>query len=453
MSLRSRFAVTIAAVVAVAVLVASSLAWLSTRAELRDQVDASLVARLEPLLLAVDVARPAGRRPPLVDFGARGQFGRGDLVFVVLDERGNVRASVDGDPTLPITDELHELAATRTRARPMLSDISVEGDPYRLAAAPMRSGGVVLVARDLAEVHGVLSGLRRRLVLVSVLATALAAAAGWLLARRETAPLQRLAATAEHVAATRDLSVPIDARGHDEVGRLASSFDTMLGALAASLAQQQQLVADAGHELRTPLTSLTTNVEVLRRTRELGDEDRERLLDDMRHELQELTALVGELVAIAGEDRTATAVKESVRLDALVRDVAERFGRSSGRPVRVQAEPITVRAATSSVQRAVLNLLANAEKFSSAATPIEVTVGAGRIAVRDHGSGIPPEDLPRIFDRFYRSEAARSQPGSGLGLAIVKQVALAHGGSVFAEAAAGGGAVVGFVLPESAEPA
>jgi two-component system sensor histidine kinase MprB len=214
----------------------------------------------------------------------------------------------------------------------------------------------------------------------------------------------------------------------------------MLARLQTSQAQQRQLVADASHELRTPVTSLRTNVEVLRDAPAMGDDDRRALLDDVVEQAEELGNLVSDLIALA-RDGEAPPATEDVRLDELVAEAVVRARRHAPAVAfTLRAEPCVVIAAPDRIGRAVNNLLDNAAQH---ADRVEVTVSAeGVVAVRDDGPGVPPEDVPLIFDRFYRGATARGRSGSGLGLAIVRQAAEAHGGSVSAANAAGGGAVV-----------
>jgi len=213
----------------------------------------------------------------------------------------------------------------------------------------------------------------------------------------------------------------------------------MLAALEESSRAQRQLVADASHELRTPLTSLRTNIEVLARGDELAKADRERLLEDVVEQIGEMTSLIGELIELARGERGEEA-PEDVRLDLIAEGAVERARRN--RPnvsFTTDFEEATVYGAPSTIERAVANLLDNAAKWSPPGGEVEVGVRAGEVSVRDHGPGIAEEDLPYVFDRFYRARTARGLPGSGLGLAIVKQVADAHGGQVLAERAEGGG--------------
>jgi two-component system sensor histidine kinase MprB len=259
--------------------------------------------------------------------------------------------------------------------------------------------------------------------------------------------VRRLGEASEHVTATRDLSRRIDPGRPDELGRLAASFNTMLEALEGSIGAQRALVADASHELRTPLTSARTNVEVLARSGELEPEERERILADVTVQLEELSVLVGDLVELARDGETPQEPAD-VRLDLVAEDAVERLRRHAPDVVFTTAlEPTTVIGVEPRLARAVGNLLDNAAKWSPPGGEVEVRVRDGEVVVRDHGPGIDEEDVPRVFDRFYRSPSARGLPGSGLGLAIVRQVAEEHGGEVSAERADGGGALLRLSLP------
>jgi two-component system sensor histidine kinase MprB len=186
-------------------------------------------------------------------------------------------------------------------------------------------------------------------------------------------------------------------------------------------------------------------VSVLRRFEQLPDESRKQILDDLDLETRELTTLVNELVDLA-TDRAADELPQRVVLADIAGRVAERAQRRSGREVHVSADASVANVRINGVERAVQNLVDNAVKFS-AGGPVHLSISNGRISVRDHGPGLAPGDDERIFQRFYRAVAARSLPGSGLGLSIVSSVAEAHGGTVFARNAPGGGAEIGFTLP------
>jgi two-component system sensor histidine kinase MprB len=304
---------------------------------------------------------------------------------------------------------------------------------------PVEKDVAMQVVRPLTEVDHTLSRIKTFLFVIAAGGIALAAGLGLAVSRAALAPVRRLTAATENVTQTGDLSERIDARGRDELTRLAASFNTMLGALEESTRVQRQLVADASHELRTPLTSLRTNIEVLASERTLPAGERGRLLTDVVEQLGEMTTLIAELIELARGEQQATE-PEDVRLDLVTADAVERTRRN--RPALTfitNLDESIVHGIPATIERAVANLLDNAAKWSPPDGEVEVGVRDGEVTVRDYGPGIEEEDLPYVFDRFYRARSARGLPGSGLGLAIVKQVAEAHGGEVVAERAEGGG--------------
>jgi len=284
-------------------------------------------------------------------------------------------------------------------------------------------------------------------ILAAVLVVAaLAAIAGWLIARQLTRRLEHLVSATDEVATSGNLDVEMPVAGRDEIATLGASFAAMLASLRSSRDAQRRLVQDAGHELRTPLTSLRTNIGVLRRHPDLADDARARLVDDLDLEARELSTLANELVELAAERRDDEPLEEVV-LGPLVERVAARSRRRTGREVPVDADASVVLGRPHALERAVSNLLDNAAKFDPSGGPISIEVRVGTVAVLDRGPGIAADDVAHVFDRFFRSEDARSRPGSGLGLAIVRDVAESHGGTVFAANRGGGGARVGFSIP------
>jgi len=303
-------------------------------------------------------------------------------------------------------------------------------------------------------VDELLSHLRLILVAICLGGIALAALLGRLVAGAAVLPVKRLTRATEHVAETMDLSGRIRSAGEDEIGRLAVSFNAMLDALEQSMRAldqsvhaQRQLVADASHELRTPVTSLRTNIEILQQAEGMGTEDRRRLLDDVVEQIEELTLLMNDLIELArGEEPRADT--EDMRLDVVVSEVVDRARRRApGTQFDVELEPTVVAGVPARLERAVSNLIDNAVKYSPPGEPVEVRLRGRELTVRDHGPGISEQDLPYVFDRFYRGAEARGRPGSGLGLAIVRQVAAQQGGTVAAEHAPGGGALMRLRLP------
>jgi two-component system, OmpR family, sensor histidine kinase MprB len=303
-----------------------------------------------------------------------------------------------------------------------------------------------------------LSHLRLALLLLGLGGIALGALLGRFVAQAAVRPIKRLTRAAEHVAETQDLSRRISPAGEDEIGRLAVRFNAMLDALEgsmhaldASVRAQRQLVADASHELRTPVTSLRTNIEILQQAPHMDERDRERLLEDVVGQTEELTLLMNDLIDLArGEEQRLDV--EDVRLDLVVEEAVGRAERNSpAMRLRTALQPTLINGVPSRLERAVSNLIDNAIKYSPACEPVEIDLFDSQLTVRDHGPGISREDLPHVFDRFYRGSEARGRPGSGLGLAIVRQVVAQHGGTVVAEAAPGGGTRMRVTLP-GAEP-
>ena len=236
---------------------------------------------------------------------------------------------------------------------------------------------------------------------------------------------------------------------------MAQRFDAMLDRVQASQAAQRRLVADASHELRTPVTSLRTNMEVLLAGAQLEEGERRALLRDMVGQSEELSAVVGDLIELARGD-AVDPITEDVAFDRLVAEAVERARRHAPRVrFRTDLEPCVVAGVPERLGRAVNNILDNAGHHSPLGGVVDVGLRAGILEVRDHGPGIAEDELPLVFDRFFRGAHARAHHGSGLGLAIVRQVVEAHGGTVGALNAAGGGLLVRLVLPlvEAGAPA
>jgi len=439
MNLTGRLAVAFAAVAAVVAVLVGVLSYRTASSRVHEELDRSLMvtsAEISAGATAVLAPNPAITGPD--DDHDESQ----PMVAQRIAPDGSVRP-VGGRPVTVAVDP-----AERALARPgdhLYRDVTIGRDDYRVLTVAQASGGALQLAIDVDETRNVLSDLAARITVASALVLLAAAAAGWLIARRITRRLVRLTGLAEQVTASGRLDVAVPAGGRDEVGRLAASFDAMLGRLATSREDQERLVQDAAHELRTPLTSLRTNASVLRRFGELDPDARARLLDDVDGESRELTHLVDELVELATR-RYEEELPEPVQLDEVVARAADRVRRRTGREIRVDTEPVRVQGRAKGLERAVGNLLENAAKFDAGGEPVEVVLRGGRVEVLDRGPGIAADDLARVFDRFYRADTARGLPGSGLGLAIVRQVALAHGGTVTAAGRPGGGAVVGFTL-------
>jgi two-component system sensor histidine kinase MprB len=443
---RTRLALATAVAVAVTVILASAVAYLVAANGLQTQADDTLRERLHVLhALLVHAGALNGPTSGLPSF-PQTRFATSNF-FQVVTASGQVIRPADEQGELPVTSAARAIA--RGIQGQQFTDMSVQGIHLRVVTAQVRPGYAVQIALPLTQIDVTLGQLRLYFLLIAAGGIVLAAMLGAFVARTALVPVRRLTRTAEEVTATRDLSRRIVVGSSDELGRLATSFNTMLGALEQSVAAQRQLVADASHELRTPLTSLRTNIEVLQLATELDSAERGQILADVVGQIEEVTQLVGDIVELARDQEQPREVEE-LRLDLLVADAIARVARhhTSAR-FETLFQDTVVTGSQQQIERAVTNLLDNAAKWSPQSGTIEVLVGNGSVTVRDHGPGIAPEDLPHIFDRFYRSAQARGMPGSGLGLAIVRQVAETHGGAVGAMNAHDGGAILRLSFPTS----
>lgn len=373
------------------------------------------------------------------------------VLVQTLDSKGAIALQPRSGP-LPVS-AADQLVATSPDARASTRhDATVDGEPYRMLTVKFRTGAVQL-ARSVQESNTTLDRIFGSTLYAVVLVALASIVIGWLIALQVTRRLERLAQVAGVVATTGRLDVDVPVDGRDETGKLGRAFSGMLDALHRSKREQQQLVQDAGHELRTPLTSLRTNVSVLRRRFDhLSPEARQQVLNDLDSETRELTDLVNELVELATESRDDELV-QTVGLAELAERVVSRARRRFMGEITLDADDSAVEGRPQAIERAMQNLVGNACKFAPDGA-IEVTIRGGVFAVRDHGPGLLDDDIPHLFDRFYRSVAMRSKPGSGLGLSIVQSMAESHGGDVFAgnvRAADGStsGARIGFELPLS----
>jgi two-component system, OmpR family, sensor histidine kinase MprB len=453
MTIRRRLSLSAALAVALAVALCSVACYVAVRAKLRGEVDTSLnraseaISRMPPnpdrtfRVRVQELARaPAkGKKPGPV--AVRFGFGRAPGEIQLVGATGKLLLRDPDGQRLPIDRTTREIA--KGGQGPVLADRKIDGTHARLLVAPTPGGGAVQVARSLEEVDSVLRGLLLVLIAITAAGVALAAVLGGFVSRAALRPVRRFTERTESIAGTPDLSQRLTVERDDELGRLATSFNTTLDALERSVNAQRQLVADASHELRTPLASLRTNLEVISSDKQLPAAERRELLRDLIEQAEELNLLVADVVELARRGEPDEEAPDDVAFDSLVSAAVQRARRH--RPdVRFETElaPTTVSGVARRLDRAVANLLDNAAKWSPPEAPVEVALNDGVLTVRDHGPGIEPRDLPFVFDRFHRSASARSLPGSGLGLAIVRQVAEAHGAEVRAANAPDGGGVL-----------
>jgi two-component system, OmpR family, sensor histidine kinase MprB len=445
MSFRARLGTFIALAVGLTVAVAAGASYFVVRHQLYSQMDSSLRSALPPQA-QIDPQR----------FGAILQQTQGGFLQEIASDGGYLYNSLQYQPGFPgylRPTTAQKAIASDQNGGSRIDTVTYNGQRYRVlteTAVVNNSLAAIQIGEPLSVLDHTLAELRVILWFVTLGGVIIGIGLGYLIGRETIRPVTRLTGAAEYVAATQDLRSTIEVESEDELGRLARSFNSMLMALAASRRQQAQLISDAGHELRTPLTSLRTNIEVLMRRPDLPEQDRTELFTDVEAQLAELTNLIGDLVDLAREEERQPEPIE-VRLDSLVAAAVERVRRRApGVTFETHLTAGSVRAQPALLERAIVNVLDNAVKWSPPGGSVDIWLQRGAIwtlDVHDHGPGIAPEDLPHVFDRFYRADTARSMPGSGLGLAIVQQVVRNHGGAVFASSPSEGGTVIHIELP------
>ena len=428
LSIRGRAVIAAALSILLAVVSFGVAVDLVVERHLRHSLDSSLRRR------AVAVAQLSASAPSLLTApGAlESPLGGTDASVEVLDRRGRLvaRSLGLGGRVLPAAALAKRVITT---GMPGFSDGTQAGDGIRLYVAPLAelrgpaSGGAVVVAASTSDLGDTLHALRVGVVLSAVGAAALGAAAVALLLGRALRPLQRLASSAAEIERTADPGRRLPETGvDDEVGRLATTLNAMLGSLERAREAQQRFVADASHELRTPLTALQGNISYLVRHGATPA-----VVTDLQEDTDRLVRLADDLIAVSREE-AAAAPAEEVALDQLVGRLVQ------GDPqVVLTAQPTRVRGDRAALGRAISNLVQNARVHGPAGGTISVTVrrsGAlALVAVCDEGPGLDPADRERAFERFWRGDHARS--GSGLGLAIVRATAERHGGRAFVDGA------------------
>ncbi len=488
---RSRIALVAAGAVALAVVLVAVSAYVAVRGDLVGSVDQSL-ARTAALLEHERVTHQVARAYETLSVPATGlPAASAGQVGQVVGTNGVAVARTRGSNGLPAAAAVRAVASGRGGG--FVVDATVSGAPARLLVQPFGPGLALELAAGIGGVDADLGRLADVLAAAAaggvVMALGLGAAVSGLALR----PVRRLTAAAEEVAASQDLSRRLPSEGRDELSRLATSINALLGALERSDVAQRQLVADASHELRTPLASLRTNVELLASLGaggELGSraggqaaggvdsgvdsgggsraggggaadgepagldpEARRQLASDVVRQFDRVGRLVGDLVELARQDRTAVGPPELVEVDLAVvveEVVDDQAVLHPGVRLEARVAPAPVRGVAADLARLVTNLVDNAAKWSPPGATVEVVVEAGppvRLSVRDRGAGIEPGDLAHVFDRFYRGRTAGGVAGSGLGLAIVRRIVDVHGGTVSIESTPGRGTRVEVVLP------
>jgi heavy metal sensor kinase len=407
-------------------------------------VERGLYQRTDRLLeterqeIGADLHLEAGGEPLLRHWIAEAKEHE-NLLCVVYDRAGQVIARTEemaassvppAPPALPSGQQtLNNLTLpTLGRQRALTASLhGSSGDYTMLLLAPLE------------EVDHELDRLLKVLVLAVPVALALSGAAGYLLARKALAPVDRLRRSTEEISAAKlDRRLPV-VNSHDELGRLAQTINAMITRLERSFAEIRRFTADASHELRTPLTAIRAEAE-LALSKPLGPEDCQQLAASVLEECERLTRLTEQLLTLAREDASLSPpVRVSLDLGTLVGDVVETMrplaeakaqqlhSRLLG-SLRVEGDPARLR-------QVIINVLDNAIKYEPEGGTVAILSRRQDNAVVievEGGGAIPPEHLSRVFDRFYRVDRSRSRAegGTGLGLSIAQSIVAAHGGSI-----------------------
>ncbi len=493
MTLRTRLALLAAASAAMATIVIATVLLAVYAGGVKSRVDAALVAaaaQADDLATSVKRQAALSAKPP----ASAKPLTIGDVSLELVPDGVPLSTPMAAGP---LTER--DAGIARSEFPAGLDTRNVSGTTYRVYTMPMAGTGTGFVRASEPVATGTRSVARFGLLLAAlvVAATVMAGVLGRAIAGRALRPVTRLTRTAEAITATGDPGRRPDAGGDprgrsdaggdpdrrsdarrgsgrrscvkggpgrrsgagldagrgDEVGRLASSFSSMLTALQRSVEAQRQLVADASHELRTPLTSLRTDLDLLCDPPGLADPRAPQYAERARRRTVELSDLVADLVSLARYGRRPQVVQD-VRLDEVVASAAAgvRDRTTPPRTLSLDLEPTLVVGDEEALYRAVVNLLDNAVAWTPAEGEIVVTLRDGQLCVSDTGPGIPAEDLPHVFERFYRSSTARSRPGSGLGLAIVKQVANQHGAALTVRSGPAGTSFTLALVPHPIDP-
>lgn len=342
--------------------------------------------------------------------------------------------------------------------------LSGESGGFRVYFTPIKLGGetiaIVQMGRSLQTEQGILNSLVLNLLVLSLAALAIAAGVGYWIAGAALRPIGEATNTALEITRTGrlDRRVPVHGPPTDEVGRLIATFNEMLARIESLFLKQKRFSADVSHELRTPLTAILGNISLLKRSHKLPPAEQFDMLAEIEGEADRMRRLVSDLLLLAQADADLVLAHDQVELDTLLLEVYRQARRqSSQHEIRLLHEDQAIVLGDADRLRQVfVNLVNNAIQYTPAGGRIDLSLTCrgdyAEITVADTGQGIAPEDLPYIFDRFYRADKARSHAagGTGLGLSIVKWVVDAHHGEISVQSRAGFGATFSVRLPLAA---
>jgi len=467
MSLRLRLTLWYTGILAAVLLLVCVIVYFTLSFSLNQQTSQFLNARARQYAQALLLTANSSR-------GDRGAFIRESLASFNPDTYAQFVAP-DGTPlaystNLPAGWPLDKNTVNNAMSSGRVIDQTVTlGDSVvRIENLPLHTSdgqalGVLQLGRDITQQQGSLAGLREVLALACLGGIVISFGAGWLLARQTLRPIGRVAQTAEDIGDSGDFARRVQYDGpNDELGRLCSAFNRMLGHIQAAYQQienalqsQRRFVADASHELRTPLTTIRGNIGLLASKPDVSSQDRQEAMEDIASETERMSRLVSNLLVLARADAGLHVAKQPVQLDEVIHDVYRQARvLSDGVALSVEGpEPAQVEGSPDHLKQLLLILVDNALKNTppggqvTIADPIQD--GFVRLTVKDTGKGIPAGELPHIFERFYQADRSRSGGGTGLGLAIAKWIAEEHGGHIEAESNLGQGSTFTVWLPRN----
>ena len=443
LTLKSRFTLVAAGAVAAVALAITAVAFLAIRTDLQNQVQQEIASRADSVLHLAKQEFHNGHIPN--NWVPSHSSGFGLTYTQVITSAGAVWAQPQDKGLLTPSEAAIDVAAGQ--AQPFDAITSIAGTRAMVLTTQLAPGLAIQVAEPLTNTDAEVARVGETLATLSAIGVAVATLLGWAVAKTGLSPVARLARVAEEVSLTGDAGRRVEVGRRDELGRLAATFNSMLGALQRSLNAQRRLVTDASHELRTPLASLRINVDMLAEHPDMTVEDRKEVLSRVTDQVAELGRLVASVTDLARGEPPKTDMS-SVRLNDVAADALDAARRDwPGTQFDAFLVGDVIEGSPERLRVAFKNLLDNAAKFGPPEGPVQVRLTAGEFTVRDHGPGIAEEDLPFVFDRFYRASSSRSAPGSGLGLAVVREIALWHRGTVAAEPAPGGGTVMRLTFP------
>jgi heavy metal sensor kinase len=457
-TLRLRFALWVAALLIAALVIFGAFVYFSLAQGLSASIDDSLRLSASQAIAVMNIENGQinfSDSVPEIGSIAADLRERG-LTIRIIDPMSQIIQSFGPYRDLPILKETMSAVLQKKSSFITLVDPK-ENDPVRVYTAPVIDDGqvvgIIQIAESLGDVQNTLARLLTALLLGGSLLALVSALGGYFIAARALAPIDHITQTARRISAedlTARLNLPAT---HDEVGRLAGTFDEMLTRLDDSFRRERQFTADASHELRTPLAAMQAILSVIREHHRTT-EDYEQALDDLSEEADRLRTLTEDLLQLARGETQQYMIREKVDLTNLLRDITDSLrplAEAKGLALICNLhDGLVLLGDSDALIRLFVNLLDNAIKYSDQGG---ITIAASNdkgnlsVAVADTGIGIPSDHLPYIFDRFYRVDKSRLGRGAGLGLAIAKKIANSHGGRIDVESIPNKGTIFTVRLP------